>query len=116
MITYKNRGGNLPSVRILGISTIPPGDPWRPVLAGNGVSTSLMDHASEHLTFCVPQFLIQASKKRATGASQHAEIQGCLGEPAGSEDQSSEQSVSQEPQYLWDSHCLSPEILHVHMP
>lgn len=43
-------------------------------LAGNKVSTSSTDHASEHLAFGVPQFLIQTSKQTATGALQHAEI------------------------------------------
>ena len=76
LITYTNRGGNFPSDRKKGISAIPPGDPWMTVLARNGVSTSFMDHASGHLAFGIPPFLIQASKQRATGASQHAEIRG----------------------------------------
>lgn len=87
-----------------------PGDPWMPVLAGNRVGTLFMDCASQHLAFSVPQFLIQASKRRATRASQRAELWGRLGEPAGSEDRSSEKLVSQEPPYLCSSHRLSSEI------
>lgn len=105
MITYKYRGGDLSSVRKQGISTVPPGDPWS-CLGGRSAPPSWIVQASI-LTSVFPSF---SSKQRATRVSQHAEIQGCLEEPAGSEDQSLEQSVSQEPQYLCVSHCLPSEI------
>lgn len=55
----------------------------------------------------LPSLFPREGKQRPARASQHAEAWGCLREPTGSGEQRLGQLVSQEPQYLCSSHCLS---------